>query len=66
MTNTVILALATYIFYRLDLQTTPKQAEGLFASLGMTVFITFIPILTIIDLWAISLWKTAGKRTANL
>ena len=53
--NTFILSTASVVLYKLDVQTFHKETEGLFESLGIGIFIFFIPILTTINFWIVEL-----------
>ncbi|WP_062049602.1 hypothetical protein [Bacillus sp. JCM 19034] len=52
--NTVLLTIATVIFYKVDHF---KGVEGLFASLGILIFAFFIPIITCINFYILEMVK---------
>ncbi|GAE29344.1 hypothetical protein [Halalkalibacter hemicellulosilyticus] len=52
--NTVLLTLATVIFYKINHF---KGVEGLFAGLGILIFAFFIPIITCMNYYIIEFVK---------
>lgn len=59
--NTMILLLATVIFYILDIQAFHKQTDGLFSSLGILVLAFLIPVLTLLNFYTLEFIKYQRK-----
>ncbi|ARJ40247.1 hypothetical protein SporoP8_15950 [Sporosarcina ureae] len=60
--NSVILLIATVIFYNLDVQVFHKQTGGVFSSLGILVFAFFIPVLTLINFYTLEFMRYQRKK----
>ncbi|GKV70354.1 hypothetical protein NCCP2716_28520 [Sporosarcina sp. NCCP-2716] len=60
--NTVILLIATVLFYKFDVQTFHKQKDGVFSSLGISVFVFFIPVLTLINVYTLEFLRYQRKK----
>ena len=60
--NTVILLIATVLFYKFDVQAFHKQTDGVFSSLGILVFAFFIPVLTLINFYTLEFLRYQRKK----
>ncbi|MBB4825496.1 hypothetical protein HNO89_002730 [Sporosarcina luteola] len=55
--NAIMLGVSSFVLYKIDVQKYHKNVPGLFDSLGIVVFIFFIPIITLINIILIQLKK---------
>lgn len=53
--NSLILGSATLLLFQIDVQTYHKGTEGMFDSLGIFVFVLFIPILSLVNVYSYEL-----------
>lgn len=62
--NAIILLIATALFYKLDVQAFHKQTDGVFSSLGILVFVFFIPVLTLFNIYTLEFIRYQRKKTS--
>ena len=62
--NTVLLGIATVVLYKFDILKFHKETSGFFASLGILLFIFFIPIITLVSVLILKFRfeKAEGER----
>ena len=61
--NTIILGSASLVLFKIDVYTFHKDVPGLFQSLGIGVYLFFIPIITWISVLAAGLRIIRVYRT---
>lgn len=64
--NTVILLLATVLFYKLNVVTFHKRTDGVFSSLGIVVFAFFIPVLTLFNFYTLEFIRYKIKKQLTI